>query len=269
MMKKLLAALLIALLCLGGVAALAEVDADYVGDWELRSVKLFGLEMTSDKLSYTVTIHIHEDGTGLLVKDDNFGMFDMIADGDAYYTMLGPEKMPMAVNAQGLMEATMTAEGLTMDMTLSKAKPGAYDSALALPMLGYWTLEKVELMGFEMDAETFGAAVTVDVYADGYVRIALDGDWYVARLQEQDGGIVAVDAMGNALELGLLADGRMHMVIEEQGLTMDVYLTRNAAAEAAGSTVKCDLCGQSGPEADNHAVGALNLCGSCYGKLFE
>lgn len=267
-MKRLLSLLLTALLCLWGTAALADVDAAYVGDWELQSVKLFGIELGRDKLSYTVTIHIHEDGTGVLVKDDSFAMFNMMAEGDAYYTMMGTEKMPMAIDGQGIMAATMTAEGMTMDMKLSKAEAGRHASADAAPMLGSWTLEKVELMGFEMDAETFGETITVNVYADGYARIALGEDWYPARISVQDGRTVAVDPAGSPLQLGLTEDGRMSMTIEEQGLTMNVYLMRADAAQA-GSTVRCDLCGQAGPASESRPVGALNLCSSCYGKLFE
>lgn len=268
-MKRLLLLMLTALLCLWGTAALADMDAAYVGDWELQSVKLFGIELGRDKLSYTVTIHIHEDGTGVMVKDDSFAMFEVIGDGDAYCTMMGPEKMPMAVNAQGIMEATMTAEGLTMDMTLSKAETGRHASADAAPMAGHWTLEKVELMGFEMSAETYGETITVDVYADGYARIALGEQWYAARIAVQDGVTVALDPVGSPVQMGLTEDGRMHMAVAEQGLTMNIYLTRGAAAETADSTVKCDLCGQNGPEADNHVLGTLNLCSSCYGKLFD
>lgn len=270
-MKRLLSLLLTALLCLWGTAALADMDAAYVGDWELQSVKLFGIELGRDKLSYTVTIHIHEDGTGVLVKDDSFAMFSLMADGDAYYTMMGTEKMPMAIDDQGIMEATMTAEGLTMDMKLSRAEAGRYASADVSAMVGGWTLEKVELMGFEMSAETFGETVTVDVYADGYARIALGEEWYAARIAVQDGVTVALDSVGSPVQLGLTEDGRMHMVVVEQGLTMSIYLTRGEAARNAdgADTVTCDLCGQNGPEADNHILGTLNLCGDCYGKLFD
>lgn len=40
---------------------------------------------------------------------------------------------------------------------------------------------------------TYGETITVDVYADGYARIALGEQWYAARIAVQDGVTVALD----------------------------------------------------------------------------
>lgn len=264
MMKRLMALLAVALLFLCGTAGLAEMAEDCVGVWEMQSVELYGFEADRGMLGYAIRFFVHEDGMGVLVKKDDFGMVKLIPDGDGYCWMVGEEKSTMYVDAEGFMHIAMVIDGLTMNVKLHKVPADDFISEAAAPIVGRWTMEQMGCKGRMMDAETLDATMLVDVYADGYGCITMDGEWFPVRFLLKDGRLMMLDDSGCLDNVALMEDRRLYIAVQDGGMVTEFYL-KPVAAEM----IRCDLCGKDGPAAENHVFGTVNFCGACYSALFD
>lgn len=234
-MKKLLAILVTLLLCLGCCAALAEseVPAEYLGNWKLESISLFGIELGKEDLDYTVIVNIHEDNTIVFAKDENtFAVTQAVYADGVCCILLGEELMPLPLDENGLMNMTLTQDGLKLDMKLARTSEQPAVPAQVAPMLGRWEMDHVDMMGLKLTQEDMGE-ITVDVYADQYGALAMGEDFIGFRLLvAEDGSVSMIDSEQMVYPLAVNEQDQLVMTLKMEELTMEVVLNRVGEAVA-------------------------------------
>lgn len=230
-MKKILSLVLALVMCLGCCAfAQAATEADFVGCWELESMTMFGvITLSREDLDYTVVVNIHEDETMMLEMDDTFAIAKVVyADGKAYM-VAGEEQMPLSIDAEGLLNMTMTVEEISMDMKMARRTAPVADAVFA-PYLGEWNLDHVSLFGLTMGPEDMGR-IDLIAYEDGYGVIDMEGELMSFKLVNQDGKIQMLDGEAALYPLTITENGQLSFDLTAEGLTMTIVM--NAADGAA------------------------------------
>lgn len=232
-MKKVLSLALALMLCIGCFTmAQAAVKDDYLGYWDLESMTMLGaITLSKEDLDYTVVINIHEDDTLLMAMDTSFAVAPVeYADGQAYMVS-GEEKMPLTIDAEGLLNMPLSVDEITMDLKLARKEAPAVDAAFA-PYMGEWNLDHVTLLGLTLTEEEMGA-IDLKAYDDGYGVIVMDGDYMAFQLVNEGGTIKMLDSEGVYFPIVLNEQGQLSFDLESEGITMTIVMNPAGAPAAA------------------------------------
>lgn len=254
-MKKLLS-LLLALAMLLGCMAFAE-DVDYTGVWVLTGAETSGITMGPTTLALMgmggVTLTIQADGTvvlsmlgmddtgtwaltegGILMNDGTVDQLLTYQDGILYMVQGDEVMMFTREGAAPAVEDTLSAA-----VVLANVDPSAFE--------GQWLLTTATVFGIEMTAEELGVYMALELAEGQCLYTATDENGelvsealtYTVEEAEGIGTVLTVlqpdettGEMMEALALNMLEDGRLYLVMDIDGLTLEYFFTRQVEETA-------------------------------------
>lgn len=254
MMKKLLLTLLALVMCLGCCAASAqsEIPEEYIGYWELDSLKLMGGELSAEDMGREGFAVVHEDGVFIFsIEDGEFASSRLhYADGACQMETVDGY-LPLVIDEAGMLGFEMEYEGVTMTMCFKRGTAPEVDARLA-PFVGEWKMEYATMLGMTLTEEDLGEFAAT-VYEDGYGILVTDDDYMAFMLKADANGVTWVDNEGAVDPVKVNEQGQLCFDLSVEDLTVTLVMN------PVGGTAKAPMQNPvEAPAADAAVDGTWN-----------
>lgn len=216
-MKKLLAIILLAAMCIGvsvGNAQGTWLD-QFIGYWELQNVALGSYTFGADYVDLDMTAVVHEDGIFFLVEGDRLFAEYINGYSRSYFLGEGEFRLDLSVDSQGRIHMTDYDEyGEAFDYRFRKAEAPVVESPMA-DYVGSWCLTKAD--------EALYGELPMTIYEDGLGMLMSVGGPIGLRLGMYNGKVALVDNEGGFMPITHEADGSISFTMKYEDGAEDTF----------------------------------------------